>query len=288
MMRISGMIMKQLWDMLKAGQKQLILLGVLCLMGSLVVQWGELSAGTRVAYLVLGLTGLIVYLLETGLIRHFIGGSSLRRMDLEHRLEIDASPRVIWDEIYPRPRTDPYQMGYTRITAVEGHPDQFDLFVDSRYADPKGAKEIQIRIQTEQVQPERYYFISYPLGFPKTSGFTSEGAEYEIVPLETGGCEVRYKEIAEMDQWWLALAMRFVNPAKDTLESLKAQIEGTEDMSLAGQIAAHMQAGGTDPAAAPVLRQVGRRGTGGLAAVAVGLTLFLPIFMWAILTVVGA
>lgn len=194
---------------------------------------------------------------------------------------IQAPWEDVWDIFEPRPREDSFIMGVSKIEAAmpsdEGAKriafvmDKATIGFDKRYI-----AEVETRI------PERFIRLNYVKPHPETMGMKVIYSEYEIHPTETGTW-VRYFEKVYHRGMVSRLIINLVSPAKDVLKSLKAQVEGTEDHSIAGRVALAKN-NNESLDGAIFAGTVVQNGLKILPLAAVGITVFLPIFLWAIMT----
>ena len=198
---------------------------------------------------------------------------------------IATSPRRIWDEVFPRTRSDYYSRVIERIDGVPGEPDQF-RYTATTFGDTSASADHFI-IEVSAAKPHEA-FITKPIdlnGLPKWLK-NVEWSAWNMVEVE-GGTEVSVTERYTRPRITTMLLMFVFSPMRDTLIQLRARCEGTPDKSYAGLLSRMIE------------RDVDAQGQGGASMavgglnfwmIAIGVVLpviLLPALVWYILNVLA-
>ncbi len=147
---------------------------------------------------------------------------------------IAASPKQIWNEAFPRARTEYFQTVIDRIDEVDGEPNQF-RYTASTLGLPDEKPDHYV-IEVGAAKPHEA-FITKAVDFNGLPDWLKkvEWTAWNFVPVE-GGTEVTITERISKPGFTAMLILFVFGPARDTLIQLRARCEGRKDRSLAGLI----------------------------------------------------
>lgn len=142
---------------------------------------------------------------------------------------IDAPASEVWDRVRIRERDDYFTSATKRIRRIPGSDDEFIMLFDDRLQDEETPNHVHIKM-IDEVPGE--YIAFQTLNADEMPSFGKDHLMTEILlSQEPDGVKVTYIESLSRITLASFLAFLFLNPAKDAMSSLKAQIEGTENPS---------------------------------------------------------
>ncbi|MEL6570971.1 MAG: hypothetical protein AAFQ64_04900 [Pseudomonadota bacterium] len=159
------------------------------------------------------------------------------RYQIRATADVLCRPSEVWDVISPRPRENYWGAVISHVTGVLNEPNRIDLhFEQGEFA--QHSRPLQAVI--DQVEPERYFALRY-LNADEFSAGAADLAysEYILDPTDAG-TRVTLVETLSCLRLVMIPLLLFLNPCRDSLVSLKAICEGTEDRSWMKRTAARL------------------------------------------------
>ncbi len=172
-----------------------------------------------------------------------------RKYYIQGEALIDAPLPVVWDWMQIRERNDYFSTTTSKIEQVAGTENEFRMLLDNRLNDETGTvpDHIHVRVLDEE---EHEYMAYHIVNVEKMPLFGKDHLMTEVLfEQQENGVHVRYIETLSRLTLTGFLMLLFLNPARDALKSLKAQIEGNEDTSIQYQMSDGMGENGEPPAA---------------------------------------
>ncbi len=152
-----------------------------------------------------------------------------KRYDCHGSVVIDAPISEIWDMVEIRERNDYFASTMKQIRSVPGQSDEYHFLMESA-ADEGMPDHVHIKIVDEVPNEYLAYYVVNADDLPL---FGKDHMMTEIILSEVeDGVKVTYIESLKRLTLLSFLAFLFLNPARDGLVNLKAQIEGTENTSI--------------------------------------------------------
>ena len=157
-----------------------------------------------------------------------------KRYDCHGSVVIDAPISQVWDMVEIRERDDYFASALKQIRTVPGQSDEYHFLTDGP-ADEGMPAHVHIKI-VDEVPNE--YLAYYVVNADELPLFGKDHMMTEIILSEVeDGVKVTYIESLKRLTLVSFLAFLFLNPARDGLVNLKAQIEGTENTSILHRMA---------------------------------------------------
>lgn len=155
-----------------------------------------------------------------------------RKYCIEGEVVIDASIEEVWDWLHIREREDYFSTSTRRITAIPGKHDEFRMLFDDRLKDPDVTMPDHIHVRVLDEEPYEYMAF-HAVNAEDMPLFGKDHLMTEVLLEQLlDGVRVRYLETLSRVTIGCFFALLFLNPARDAMRSLKAQIEGTQNPSV--------------------------------------------------------
>ncbi len=145
---------------------------------------------------------------------------------------IAAKPEDVWHQMRLRERENYFTPGIGQIRAIPGSDDEFEMhFVEQLEDEDIGCPKFAHAKLVDEVENE--YLAYQVLNVDEMPSFGRDHLMTEIIlERQEDGTKVTYIDTLSRIRPTTFLALLFLNPARDALRSLKAQMEGTEDPSI--------------------------------------------------------
>lgn len=148
-----------------------------------------------------------------------------RKFCIEGEVIIDAPIEDVWNRVNLRERSDYFNPVIRQVRAVPGAPQEFKLLFKKGMACALAAcpDSLRVRLLDEEIYE---YMAFHAVNAKQMPLFGKDHRMTEILlEQQLDGVRVRYIETLSRITLGTLLALIFLNPARDTLRSLKAQIE---------------------------------------------------------------
>lgn len=168
-----------------------------------------------------------------------------RKYECHGSTVIQAEVEEIWNWLRITPRDDFYNTSLRRIRAVPGKADEFHMMFDDRLKDETSDGFVHIRL-IEQIPGSYIHFTT--LNADDLPLFGKDHLSTEIfLAKQEDGVKVTYIETLSRITLGSFLAFLLLNPARDSMTSLKAQVEGTQDPSILARMTKEIGPNGEAP-----------------------------------------
>lgn len=182
------------------------------------------------------------------------------RVSSEARIDISASPYLVWDAFALRDDYPGWKKIYTGIERLDERGEVYRL----HYADDSDCVRCSLPRDPDrsrwssrvEILEARRPSLYRQRGFPKwlsahggeMDGFLdSEDMTMLLQPRADGGTRLTFKSTVVRPKMWMAFLTMLGRPGKQHLRSLKAHVEGTPDDSLFGISAKRIEAARNAP-----------------------------------------
>lgn len=163
-----------------------------------------------------------------------------RKYYIQGETVIAAPIDQVWDWLQIRERDNYFTSSTKRIRKVAGTSDEFHMLFDERLNDDTDDIPSHIHVRLLDEEPNEY-MAYHVVNVDKMPLFGKDHLMTEVLLNEQeDGVRVRYIETLSRLTLGGFLALLFLNPARDSMRSLKAQMEGTQDPSLMSRVVAGM------------------------------------------------
>lgn len=155
-----------------------------------------------------------------------------RKYECHGSTVIDAPISEVWDWLQIRERDEYFTSSIERISEVPGTDDEFNMHFEDKLSDPDDGMPDRVHVRIVDEVPEEY-LAYYIVNIDDMPLFGKDHLMTEILlTQEKEGVKVTYIETLSRLTLGSFLAFLFLNPAKDAMTSLKAQMEGVENPSI--------------------------------------------------------
>lgn len=161
-----------------------------------------------------------------------------RKYECHGTTMIQADIAQVWRKIELTARDEYFTPSINQVRAVPGTRDEFQLMFDGPPADGIMPAFLHVRVTEDR----RYEYLAYrTLNAHELPLFGKDHLMTEfLLSQQEDGVRVTMIETLSRITLGSFLAFLFLNPAKDGLKSLKAQLEGTQDVSMMTRMANDM------------------------------------------------
>lgn len=159
-----------------------------------------------------------------------------RKYYIQGETIIDAPIEKVWDWMQIRERDDYFSSSTKKIRKIPGTRDDYQMMFDERLNDEDDDIPNHIHVRLLDEEPHEY-MAYHVVNVEKMPLFGKDHLMTEVLlNQQEDGVRVRYIETLSRLTLGGFFALLFLNPARDSLRSLKAQMEGTQDPSLMNRV----------------------------------------------------
>lgn len=159
------------------------------------------------------------------------------RYQIRATAEVLCSPAEVWDVISPRPRESYWGAVISHVTDVPNEPNRIDLHFEQGGL---AQNERPLQAVIDQIEPERYFALRYLNADEFSAGAADLAYSEYILEPTNDGTNVTLVETLSCLRLVMIPLLLFLNPCRDSLISMKAVCEGTEDKSWMKRTAARL------------------------------------------------